>query len=197
MYLRQISPRRGVPQTNTLEVGLPQTKGPGCASDKWARPRWVYLGQMRLRWCALDKRGRRHLNRRRPPARGGVYLRQKGPPEVGVGLGQKGPPKKLASFQWGWGPRTKRPHPGVPPSRPHQASRCQCGSWLSITASSLERLAGVPAAGGENWLTPTASTVPTKSILSAVCAVVQAPCYYAHVHTPPAHGAALSWPRLR
>ena len=47
---RSRPPEVGVPQTNTPEVGLPQTKGPGCASDKWARPRWVYLGQMRLRW---------------------------------------------------------------------------------------------------------------------------------------------------
>ena len=111
-------PEVGVPRTNAPEVG-----------------------------CALDKRGRRHLNRRRPPARGGVYLRQKGPPEVGVGLGQKGPPKKLASFQWGWGAS----YEAAPPRGTSQPPSSGLEVPMRLMAFNHRELARAAGRGTRRW----------------------------------------------
>ena len=54
---------------------LGQTRAAAPEPQETARPRWVYLGQMRLRW---------------------VYLRQKAPPEVGCTS------DKRARLRWGW-----------------------------------------------------------------------------------------------
>lgn len=95
----------------------------------------------------MDKRGRRHLNRRRPPARGGVYLRQKGPPEVGVGLGQKGPPKKLASFQWGWGAS----YEAAPPRGTSQPPSSGLEVPMRLMAFNHRELARAAGRGTRRW----------------------------------------------
>ena len=79
---RSRPPEVGVPQTKgpgctsdkrARELRVQQTKGPargGCTLDKWARPRWVYLRQIRLRWVYLRQKAP-GVPRTNGPARGG------------------------------------------------------------------------------------------------------------------------------